>query len=263
MLSRLLPVAVLCASGAYAQNAPVTVAIDAAAGQHPISPLIYGVAFASQSDLAALNAPLNRSGGNRTTTYSWKASASNTAADYYFESYPDPSGVPGSSVDSFVSANEAAGAASVVTVPLIGWVAKLGVNRALLPSFSVAKYGAQCAVDPYDSDAGDGLHTDCYTPITGNDPVDAYTKDTPAKEQGWVRHLVKTWGHAAKGGVAYYAMDNEASIWFSTHRDVHPPGAHGIGVSGRRDRDGGKSPRDRPGREGDGAGGVGLGRIPL
>ena len=227
MSTRHLPAnALLFATAAHAQNAPVTIAVDVAAARHPISPLIYGVAFASQADLTALNAPLNRSGGNRTTTYGWQASASNTAADYYYESYPDPSGTPGSSVDSFVSANKAAGAGSVVTIPLIGYVAKLGANRALLPSFSVAKYGAQCATDPYDSDAGDGLHTDCSTPVTGNDPADAYTKDSISAEHAWVHHLVEAWGHARKGGVGYYAMDNEATIWFSTHRDVHPVGAH-------------------------------------
>jgi hypothetical protein len=221
----LLPV-LLWGGAALAQNAPVTVAIDAAAGQHAISPLIYGVAYATQQDLAALNAPLNRSGGNRTSTYSYKASASSTAQDYYFESYPDPSGVRGSGPDGFIAATRAAGATPMITVPLVGWVAKLGPNRSLLPSFSVKKYGKQCATDPYDPDAGDGLKADCSTPITGNNPKDAYVKDDPAKEQAWIKHLVATWGKSGAGGVPYYLMDNEASIWFSTHRDIHPVGPH-------------------------------------
>jgi hypothetical protein len=221
----LLP-ALLCAGTALAQNAPVTVAIDAGAGQHVISPLIYGVAFASQQDLAALNAPLNRSGGNRTSTYSYRASASSTAADYYFESYPDPSGVKGSGPDAFIAATKAAGDTPMITVPLVGWVAKLGPNRAILPSFSVKKYGAQCATDPYDPNAGDGLETDCSTAITGNNPKDAYVTDDATREQAWIKHLVKTWGKSGTGGVPYYLMDNEASIWFSTHRDIHPVGPH-------------------------------------
>ena len=61
---------------------------------------------------------------------------------------------------------------------------------------------------------------DCNTPIKGNDPHDAYVKDSPNIEQKWIKHLVKTWGRAAKGGVGYYLMDNEASIWFATHRDA-------------------------------------------
>ena len=35
-------------------------------------------------------------------------------------------------------------------------------------------------------------------------------------------HLVRTWGKSKAGGVPYYLMDNEPSIWFSTHRDIHP-----------------------------------------
>jgi hypothetical protein len=109
---------------------------------------------------------------------------------------------------------------------LIGWVAKLGPGRAILPSFSVAKYGPQCDVDPYDTDAGDGMAPDCQTDITGNDPNDAYIADTPALEQKWLKHIVATWGAAAVGGVKYYLMDNEPSIWFDTHRDIHPVGPH-------------------------------------
>src|ERR1017187_3330778 len=50
-------------------NANVTVPIDALANCHAISPLIYGVAFASSNQLADLNFPINRSGGNAETRY--------------------------------------------------------------------------------------------------------------------------------------------------------------------------------------------------
>ncbi len=226
MRNIILPAALL-ASATTCLHAQTGITVDATANQHAISPLIYGVAFAAQSDLTALNAPLNRSGGNRTSTYNWRASASNTASDYYFESYPDPSATQGSSADAFVAADVAAGAQSMLTVPLLGYVAKLGANRAILPSFPVSQYGSQCSVDPYDTNAGDGLLTDCSTDITGNNPLIAYVKDNPAKEQAWIRHLTKTWGKSAEGGVGYYLMDNEASIWFATHRDAHPIGPHG------------------------------------
>src|SRR5262249_36230455 len=45
-----------------------------------------------------------------------------------------------------------------------------------------------------------------------------------ALEQGWIQHLINTWGTAANGGVRDYTLDNEPSIWFATHRDVHPVG---------------------------------------
>jgi hypothetical protein len=211
---------------APAQGAPLTIAIDANAGQHPISPLIYGVAFASRADLAALNAPLNRSGGNSMTDYNWAQNAQNLASDWYFESYPQPSATPGAEADTFVKDAHAAGALPMLTVPLIGKVAKLGPNRNILPSFSVAKYGAQCSTDPYDPDAGDGLKPDCSTNITANSPNDAYIKDDAFTEQYWISHLISKWGTSAAGGVPYYLMDNEPSIWFSTHRDIHPIGPH-------------------------------------
>jgi hypothetical protein len=217
-------------SGVLAASAPrvVSISIDAARDVHPINPQIYGVAFGSTNDLLALNAPLNRMGGNSMTTYNWAQNAENLDADWYFESYPQQSSVAGEQADTFVSDSQAANAQPMLTVPLIGWVANLGANRAILPSFSVSKYGAQCATDPYFPDAGDGVETDCSTNITGNDPHDAYLKDSPNQEQKWIEHLIQTWGTANNGGVPYYLMDNESSIWFSTHRDVHPIGPHAI-----------------------------------
>jgi hypothetical protein len=223
-----LPFVVLLSAAAQAQNAAVTVKIDANAGQHPISPLIYGVAFAAQSDLNTLNAPLNRSGGNNMSTYSFRNNAQNLDNDYYFESYPQGSTVPGAEADNFILLSHKGGAAPAMTVPLIGWVAKLGPGQSILPSFSVAKYGAQCSVDPYDANAGDGLKPDCATPITGNNPADAYIKDNPTNEEAWIKHLINKWGPSSAGGVPYYLMDNETSLWSSTHRDIHPVGPHAI-----------------------------------
>ena len=36
------------------------------------------------------------------------------------------------------------------------------------------------------------------------------------------RFVVQRFGSAAAGGLKYYILDNEYSIWHSTHRDVHP-----------------------------------------
>jgi glycosyl hydrolase family 44 len=217
---------VLSAVPALAGSAGVTVTIDATANRHPIDPMIYGVAFASKTDLTALNAPLNRMGGNNMTDYNWAQDAENLDADWYFESYPQGDGTPGKSADQFVATAKAAGAQPMLTVPLVGWVAKLGAGRAILPSFPASLYPSQCGFDPYDSDAGDGLESDCSTPIAGNDPRIAYVEDSVKREQKWIKHLVATWGRSNKGGVGYYLMDNEPSIWFSTHRDIHPIGPH-------------------------------------
>jgi hypothetical protein len=223
--SRLIPAfcAFLLATAAQAE---VTVTIDATANRHAIDPRIYGVNFATREQLQLLGAPLNRQGGNATTAYNWQLNATNLGRDWYFESYPGDSAKPGADSDGFVSLTKSAGAEPMLTVPLMGWVAKLGNNRSILPSFSVAKYGPQCDVDFWDNDAGNGLLPDCWTKVAGNDPNDSFVPDTPADEQKWIRHLVKRWGKSDAGGVPYYLMDNEPSIWFDTHRDAHPIGPH-------------------------------------
>ena len=75
--------------------ASVTISVDAQRQRQPISPLIYGVAFASASQLRDLNAPLNRSGGNAESRYNWQINAHNRGADWYFESLADDPATPG------------------------------------------------------------------------------------------------------------------------------------------------------------------------
>jgi hypothetical protein len=200
---------------------PTAIHVDASTQRHPISPLIYGVAFADAAQLQGLNCPLNRSGGNNMTRYNWQINAHNNDDDWYFLSGPDGPAIPGGSVDDFIRATRTAKAQPMVTIPMIGWVANLGPNRQNLWSFSVAKYGPQQKTAPGTPDDGNGVKPD-GTNITGNDPNDADVPSTPAFQAGWVSHLNKTWGTAAHGGVRYYIMDNEPGLWNSTHRDVHP-----------------------------------------
>jgi hypothetical protein len=90
----------------------------------------------------------------------------------------------------------------------------------------VAKYGPQKAADPYRTDAGDGLSsTNNNQPITSNDPNDANFPTNTAFARGYMQHLMGQWGKSTNGGVPYYILDNEHSIWHSTHQDVHPTGA--------------------------------------
>jgi hypothetical protein len=203
--------------------ASVTVTIDANADRHPISPLIYGMNFASTADLKALNAPFNRWGGNSTGTYNWRQNAWNLALDWYFESYPQPGAAESGEADAFVSDTLAAGSEAMLTLPILGWVAKLAANRKLLPSFAVDKYGPQQAVDPFHPNAGNGVRPN-GTRITGNDPNDAYVPDNAATERGWLEHLVATFGKSTRGGVRYYVTGNETSIAWETHRDIRPVG---------------------------------------
>lgn len=210
---------------ADAQNPAVTINVDASANRRAINPNIYGIAHATSAQLLDLNSPLNRNGGNNTTRYNWQLNADNRANDWYFESIPEPSATAGERGDTFIANAKAANAHAMLTIPTIDWVAKLGVNRAKLASFSIAKYGAQTGNDwQWFPDAGNGVRTNGQY-VTGNDPRDANAPSDSNYQQGWVQHLVNRWGSNANGGLRYYILDNEPSIWHSTHRDVHPTGA--------------------------------------
>ena len=113
----------------------------------------------------------------------------------------------------------------MLTIPMIDWIAKLGANRSKLASFSIAKYGAQTGNDwQWFPDAGNGVRTNVQY-VIGNDPNDANVASNSAFQQAWTQHLVGRWGSNSSGGLRYYILDNEPSIWHSTHRDVQPTGA--------------------------------------
>ena len=117
--------------------------------------------------------------------------------------------------------SKSVGAQSMITVPMIDWVAKLGANRSKLSSFSVGKYGAQTGTDwQWYPDAGNGVQQSTGQNITWNDPNDANTPNSATMQQSWVQHIVSRFGPASSGGLKYYILDNEYSIWHQSHRDV-------------------------------------------
>ncbi len=222
---KMLPVFVFCAVQTRAQNPAAAVGVDANVNRHPINPNIYGVAYGDATDMAKLNLPLNRWGGNSTTRYNWEIDAHSAAADWYFETYSDGDGTPSGSADAFVGATRAAGngAEPMFTIPMINYLATLGPGRSTLEGFSVKKYGAQTATDPWNSDAGNGVSATTGQNITGNNPLDTGVLNSTTIQQAWVQHFVTKYGPSSKTtGIKFYLLDNEPSIWHSTHRDVHP-----------------------------------------
>jgi hypothetical protein len=211
-------------------STPIVVEVDALRNRHPISALIYGVSFASSNELKELNATLNRSGGNASTRYNWQLNAANRGADWFFINTAESSATPGDSAGEFVRQSKIAGAEPMLTIPLIEWMPK---TRQKVWSYSVAKYGAQTGTEFSGSggqfwasaDAGNGIPaTNSSARITWNDPNDANYRTNSLFQQGWVQHLTNRWGQAANGGVRWYIMDNEPSLWHATHQDVHPSG---------------------------------------
>jgi len=218
-----------CVAQLSAQNAATSVSVDASANHRAINPNIYGVCFAGTADVAALNAPLNRMGGNNMSDYNWQIDALNLDFDWYFESFlQDDPMTPGKAADNFIQNTRAAnvGSEPMITIPMLPYIATLGPNAttaaASLWSYSVAKYGAQTGSDPYQPDAGNGISAATGQRIV-NDPTDAYVPNSVTIQQAWLQHLLSTWGTSTTtNGVKYYILDNEPSLWNSTHVDVYP-----------------------------------------
>lgn len=223
---------------AAAGNA-ITVDIDVLANRHAISPFIYGGNLGDASTIADSGTTLARWGGNATSNYNWQLHTYNAGADWYFEDFKLGS-VENDSV-KFITDVQNAGSHALTTMPMMDWVAKAAENSANHNwSFSVATYGKQCAVDPYNSDAGNGMQTDCKTPVTTaavTSPyyplLDSASQSCPSGNcvyrDAWAAALSAAFGSGAcvvpNSTIAschFYDMDNEPDIWSGTHRDVHP-----------------------------------------
>jgi Glycoside hydrolase family 44 len=213
-----------CAPVPATEHPTHVIMVDAERDRRPINAFIYGVNWASKAQLAELNSPFNRHGGNATSRYNWKLNASNRARDWYYQSSGEPDGSSGELVDTFIAETRAAGAEPTITMPMMDWLAKLGPGRMPLGSFSIRKYGPQTGRAPKGNpDFGNGIREGgAY--VTGNDPNDAHLRVDTAFKREWVQHLVKRWGLSGAGGVRYYTLDNEPSIWHANHRDVQPTG---------------------------------------
>lgn len=216
---------------------PVSVSVDLGGSRRAIDPMIYGVNFGSNAQHADLHYPTRRWGGNRTSRYNWQFDVDNTANDYFFQNIGAGTGnnLPdGSTANQFVVDTKLYGGEALITVPTLGWVAK--DSRLKLWSYSQATYGAQTLDEcryygpnpPFwcTADAGNGECVNgpnCQNGlIVGNNPLDT-SKAAPASYAGdWVTHLRALHGAASSGGVRLFALDNEAMLWNSTHRDVHP-----------------------------------------
>jgi hypothetical protein len=205
----------------------VHIAVDALTNRHAISPYVYGGSYPQDAaTITDSGMSVVRWGGNATSRYNWQAGTENSAADWYFGDYGYTE-IGDSDSSKFIQDVKAAGSNPLMTMVMLDWVAK-NVTDGSAYSFSVAKYGAQCYANPYNSDDGIGIKPDCSTPITGNDPNDANfpLKDSP--QQGdppntlyrsqWAAALATAFGSAPH----FFDMDNEIDIWGGTHRDVHP-----------------------------------------
>ncbi|HEY0786393.1 MAG TPA: glycoside hydrolase family 44 protein [Acidobacteriaceae bacterium] len=209
-----------------AQSAP-TLTVDAASNRHAINPNIYGIAnYGLDATFAAeIHVPNVRWGGDGTTRYNWEVDSSNAGFDWFFMGGNGSSSpVPGASVDQMVSTYKSAGAGSLITIPIIPYV---NSSAAWNCSFPVSVYGPQQSTNPYVFPNGQTCGNSISpsgTQLTDTNIYANHVANSTSLQQGWVQHLVATFGTASKGGVPFYQLDNEPFGWGNTHRDVQPGG---------------------------------------
>src|ERR1700722_8706902 len=149
-----------------AASAQVTVAVDPTKNAHVISPLVYGMNFASSAQIAGANVPLTRWGGNATTRYNYEIDVSNTGADYFFENTsgcwdqadnycatPPSDPMSTSGANAFLLAAQQSKTKALFNIPTIGFTAKGPPPYAQpLPcGCPKSANGKQDSYDPYDT----------------------------------------------------------------------------------------------------------------
>ncbi len=227
------------ASATPAGTSSVAVTVNVLSNRHPISSYVYGGAFPQDaSTITDSGLTVVRWGGNAASTYNWQLGTNNADNDYYFEDFTF-NAIGDSDSAKFITDVKAAGSNPLMTMVMLPWVAQTKETSAQQGgsnnghwSFSVAKYGAQCSVDQYNTDAGNGVESDCATNITGNNANDAYfpllddhsdtcpSGTTCVYRSDWAAALATAFGNGSTPH--FYDMDNEIDIWGGTHRDIHP-----------------------------------------
>jgi hypothetical protein len=181
---------------------PHTVSIDLSR-RTPISPYIYGANFAPW-EKTGRTVTLNRQGGNRMSAYNWETNASNAGNDYHNQNdgYMGESNEPGWTVRTFLQQSQANGAAVLLTVPTMGYVA---------------------ADKNADGDVGNTpnyLDTRFHRSLAQKNAPFVYPPDSTDKfvYQDEFVHWVESIKDASTP--VWFSLDNEPDLWGSTHHRV-------------------------------------------
>ena len=216
------------AAGPAVASAGPALSIDVGQPGTAISPDVYGASFATPAFAASARIPLDRWGGNSTSRYDYRTDDYNTGLDWYFENLrwdggQASSGGP-SALDTFVATSTASGARSAVTVPVNGWVAK---DDRVSCGFPTSTYAGQDSTDYWWPACGNGQKgsSDVAVTLPASQTSKAFG---PAEITGMASHLAAN----APAGTApmIYQLDNEPSLWNSTHRDISPAAVSGASL---------------------------------
>ncbi len=182
-----------------------------------ISPYIYGINYPDsfidewlkEWDGLSAGVTLAREGGNRFTAYNWETNASNAGQDYFFENddYLGVSNEAGLTVRKFLEHVQSKGAASLLTVPTLGFVAADKDN---------ARDGGQDV-----NHTPDFLHKR-FLPSVARKPSGHFeyppnTKDSVVYQDEFVH-----WVESVKkpNAPVWFSLDNEPDLWAGTHARI-------------------------------------------
>lgn len=184
-----------------------TLTIDARVLGAAIPATVYGASFPTADFASAARIGWARWGGNRSTRYDYLNVRSNTGSDYYFENVAEDT-----SMQSFITANEATGARVSVTVPMAGWVAKDTSSC----GFPQGSYATQDAFEFWRPTCGNGE--------SGGSPIAVTQPPTLTSTAFTTTNMTEmaTAMDDVAGTPLLYHLDNEPSLWTSTHRDIVP-----------------------------------------
>jgi mannan endo-1,4-beta-mannosidase len=177
----------------------------------PISPYVYGMN--AQKFDSSLGSTVRRMGGNRQTGYNWVINASSAGSDWkhFNDDWPcqilgyKNSAEPGAQVTNFVRDNLKLGMDSLITIPLVDFVAgdkKGEVSESEKAPSTRFKHSLPTKKGPYT--------------LTPN------PEDKEVYQDEFVNFLVHKLKKAEQGGIKFYCLDNEPGLWSHTHPRIHP-----------------------------------------
>ncbi len=187
----------------------VAVRVECEKATTPIDARIYGIA----RGVGSSGESGHRVGGNAMTRLNWDAgNLWNAGSDWFFENHAGKDGVW-----DWIAGARKNGLNLALVVPMIGWVAKDGTSV----GFPTSKFGKQQKHDPQRPEAGDGFSPD-GKPLDPLPPTHTSVEASPATVEKWIRRVRESDGGQAAQSPHIYILDNEPSLWNTTHRDVHP-----------------------------------------
>jgi len=216
-----LPSQMCGATGTCQAKSGTGISVDVNSQLTPISPDIYGVAFATETgDDSYKVASLDRWGGDAEESYNWQKDMNNSGGDWMCANYAGS----GNGTDKFAQANKSWGLNTLMTIPITGWLANVATSSDNTYSASLGQNLSFCNY-PKLADGSLLSSATCCKAIGAQESIlvdkGSNNLDTSFMAN-WLSHFVSTFGTAAAGGIKYYQLDNEPDNWQGLRQDIYP-----------------------------------------